>query len=81
MPPMWHNFVLASADDKECASPRCGLVAADDVVEFITLECPAVPCTDPSNLGPCVMVRAEVGAVCAYCERPGQPQETDIVDY
>lgn len=46
------------------------MIAADEAVEFITVDCPAPPCSDPSNTqGSCVIVLTEEGAECAYCAR------------
>jgi len=77
----WHRFAPSSADDQECTHARCGMIAADEAVEFITVDCPAPPCTDPSNAqGSCVIVATEEGAECAYCGHVAAGQGRDDDD-
>lgn len=70
----WHRFTPASEDDHQCTWPACELIVSDDALDDIAVECPAPPCTDPTNDGACVMVAAEDSVVCAYCGASGAPK-------
>lgn len=80
MPAMssWHRFTPSSADDHDCAHPRCALIVADEALELIAIDCPAPACTDTTNDGPCVMVLTETSVACAYCGARGSLEDDEV---
>ena len=67
---MYHDFTAAEAGYHECAD--CGVLVDVDVVDEVTIDCPAQLCREPSNHdGPCIFVPSEEDAECSYCGRAG----------
>jgi hypothetical protein len=75
----WHDFNPTSDDDHSCA--LCGVIASDDVVNLIAVQCPVPACEHPANEGaPCVFVMGDDGPECSYCEGRGSAGAAGVDD-
>ena len=74
-----HRFLELDETRSQCET--CDLITDAHLADELTVHCPSESCVEPANHGePCVFIDGPDGPDCAYCGRPGDPENRDESD-